>query len=47
MSCCVRKPRSRALAENKHDSEKKKDADGDDDTGIDNWELPEVDIPYT
>ncbi|WVZ09338.1 hypothetical protein V8G54_013868 [Vigna mungo] len=42
-----RRNRKRALAENKHDSEKKKDADDDDDTGIDNWELPEGDIPYT
>ncbi|TKY55297.1 30S ribosomal protein S21 [Spatholobus suberectus] len=37
-----RKLQSRARAQNKGDSEKKKKDDDDD-----NWELPEVDIPYT
>ncbi|XP_027337414.1 30S ribosomal protein S21, chloroplastic-like [Abrus precatorius] len=39
-----RKPRSRALAEKKLESVAKKKDDEDDD--IDNWELPDVDIPY-
>ncbi|KAH1034630.1 hypothetical protein GYH30_054859 [Glycine max] len=40
-----RKPQSRAWVQNKHDSEKKKKDDVDDD--IDDLELPRVDIPYT
>ncbi|KAL5193724.1 30S ribosomal protein S21, chloroplastic [Glycine soja] len=40
-----RKPPSRAWVQNKHDSEKKKKDDVDDD--IDDLELPRVDIPYT